>query len=363
MSLVLLTGATGFIGGHVAQALLSRSYEVRALVRPQSTLALQAPGLSVAPGDIRDPGSVAAAMEGCDAVVHTAALYTLWTADPAEVYEVNVGGTRNVLRAAVAAGVQQVVYTSTMSTVSLRTDGVPADESQLARPEELAGHYKRSKFQAERIARRMAAQGLPVVIVNPTAPVGPGDVRPTPTGKVIVDFLRRAFPAYVDTGLNLVDVADVAEGHVLALERGTPGERYVLGNAEGNVTLVEQLRMLAEITGLPAPSLRIPHGVALAAAYADALIEGKLLRRPPRVPLEGARMARKHMWADPSKAIRELGLPQHSVRDALKRAVDWFTANGYAPPLPKGSHVNPPHADTRAPASAGSPSGREETAP
>lgn len=329
MKRVMLTGASGFIGSHVATALLDSGYEVRALVRPGSALPFTHPALEPVPGDILDADSVDKAVEGCDAVIHAAALYTFWTPRPRLMYDVNVGGTRTVLNAAIRQGVERIVYTSTVSTVKLYTNGHLADETLDAEPSDLAGHYKRSKFQAEMEARRYASEGAPVVIVNPTFPVGPRDVKPSPTGKTIVDFLQQAFPAFIDTGINVVDVRDVAEGHVLALEHGTPGQRYLLGSAEGNVTLRELLGMLSEITGLSAPNRRIPWRLALTAAYVDHFIEGMLLRRQPRIPLEGAKYARKVMWVDPSKAVSELGLPQRPVRDALRDAVEWYISTGY----------------------------------
>ena len=335
MKRVLVTGATGFIGGHVARALLERGYGVRALVRSDSSLGWSRPEMESVEGDVRNRASVAAALQGCDSVIHAAALYTFWAPKPGLMYEVNVRGTRNVLEEAHRAGVERIVYTSTVSTLKHRGGGTLADESEDAEPADLVGHYKRSKFQAEMEARRLTEQGAPIVIVNPTAPVGPADVKPTPTGQVIVDFLRRAIPAFVDTGLNLVDVADVAEGHVLALERGVVGERYLLGSQEGNLTLREILQMLAGITGLPAPRRRVPMGLALAAAYVDQFVEGTLLRRRPRIPLEGTKLARKPMWVDCSKAVRELGLPQRPVEDALHQAVEWFTTQGYAPTTPQ----------------------------
>ena len=339
MNRVLVTGATGFIGGHVARALLERGYRVRALLRPGQELPWSHPALGAAFGDIRDRPSVAAALQGCDAVVHVAGLYTFWAPKPKLMYQVNVEGTRNVLEAAFEAGVERIVHTSTAGTLKHRGGGTLADETEDAEPADLAGHYWRSKFQAELQARRLAGQGAPVMVVNPTVAVGPGDVKPTPTGQVIVDFLRGAIPAYVNTGLNLVDVADVAEGHVLALERGEVGQRYLLGNQEGNITLKEMLRMLAELTGRPAPRRRLPMALALAAAYVDQFVEGTLLRRQPRIPLEGTQHARVPTWVDCSKAVRELGLPQRPVRDALRHAIEWFSAEGYITPSRKRARV------------------------
>jgi len=328
---VLVTGVTGFIGGHVARALLARGYAVRALVRPGQHLSFDHRLLTTAEGDIRDMASVRAAARECEAVVHAAALYSFWQPRTETIHEVNVDGTRNVLCAALDAGARRIVYTSTVSTVAFgRRDGALPDEMSLATPGGIAGPYKRTKFEAERIARRMAAQGAPIVIVNPTAPVGAEDVKPTPTGRVIVDFMRGAVPAVVRTGLNFVDVRDVADGHVLALERGTPGSRYLLGNAEGNLTLAEMLGMLSAITGRRAPTLPIPHVIALAAAYIDTFVEGRILRREPRIPVEGTRMAREPMWVDCSKSVRELGMPQRPVPEALRAAMDWFASNGYA---------------------------------
>jgi dihydroflavonol-4-reductase len=326
---VFLTGATGFIGSHVARSLLARGHEVRALVRPGRPLPFEDFALTTVDGDLRDRASIDRGIAGCDGVVHVAALYAFWPPDPAPLLDVNVKGTRNVLEAAIAAGAERIVYTSTVGTVHFNPNGIPADESSLAQPSDLVGPYKRTKYEAERIARRLAAQGAPIVIVNPTAPVGPGDVRPTPTGQVIVNFLRGAMPAYVDTGLNLIDVADVAEGHALALEHGTPGQRYILGNAEGNVTLQAMLEILAKETARPAPRRRVPYRLALAAAYVDHVVEGMILGREPRIPLEGTRMAATPMWADPSKAVRELGLPQSSVKAALSAAAAWFAVQGY----------------------------------
>ena len=334
MTRVLVTGATGFIGGHVARLLLDRGYEVRALVRPGRAIGWRHDSIELCTGDVRDRAAVDSALTGCDAVIHAAANYTLWSLEPRDIYDVNVGGTRNVLEAATVAGVERIVHTSTTSTVAFRTDRL-ATERDVAGPEAMSGHYKRSKYEAERIALRMASKGAPIVVVNPTAPVGPADPKPTPTGAVIVDFLRGRLPAVVDTGLNFVDVSDVADGHVLALERGTPGERYLLGNVDGNLTLLELLTRLARITGLPAPRWRIPHPIAYAAARLDGVVESTFLRREPRIPIEGVRMARQKMWVDPSKAVRELGLPQRPLDTALAMAARWFADNGYAPAPPR----------------------------
>lgn len=330
---VLLTGATGFIGSHVAWSLIQRGYEVVALVRPASPMTWRHDSLEVRAGDVRDADSVRSAMAGCEGVIHAAAQYALWSPDPGLIYDVNVQGTRNVLRAAVDAGVERIVHTSTVGTVRFRKD-TPATEADLALPRGMTGHYKRSKYEAERLALRMAAAGAPIVVVNPTAPVGAADVKPTPTGAILVDFMRGRLPAVVDTGLNFVHVSDVADGHVLALEKGVIGERYVLGNAEGNLSLLDMLQRVAKITGLPAPQWRIPHAMARLLGSVDALVEGSLLHREPRIPMEGVRMAHVKMWVDPSKAIRELGMPQSPLHDALTRAVAWYATHGYAPMPP-----------------------------
>jgi dihydroflavonol-4-reductase len=333
VSRVLLTGATGFIGGHIAWSLVQRGYEVVALVRPGKTMTWEHDSIEVRRGDIRERDSLRYALADCDSVIHAAAIYSLWTANPASIYEANVLGTRNVMEMAVDAGIERIVYTSTVGTTRFRSDRL-ADESDLASPRTISGHYKRSKFEAERLVRRMAAAGAPIVTVNPTAPVGPADVKPTPTGAVILDFLKGRLPAYVDTGLNYVDVTDVADGHVLAMELGVPGQRYLLGNVDGNLTLREMLTRLSRITGLPAPKVRIPLLAARVMARVDNFIESTVLRREPRIPMEGVRMAHQMMWVDPSKAVRDLGMPQHPIDDTLARAVRWFVANEYAPSPP-----------------------------
>lgn len=279
-------------------------------------------------GDLRDPESLKRAAAGCGLVFHVAADYRLWVSDPREMYGSNVDGTRNLLEAARAAGVERVVYTSTVGCIGFRKGGEGNEETPVSLAD-MTGPYKRSKFLAEEVARRCAAEGLPVVIVNPTAPVGDHDFKPTPTGKIIVDFVKGGMPAYIDTGLNLVDVRDVAEGHLLALERGKPGERYILGCQ--NLTLQEILTRLARICGCEAPSWRVPYAVA----YAAALLStgwARLTGREPRAPLDGVRMARKKMFASHGKATRELGFSPGPVDEALERAVGWFRANGYATP-------------------------------
>jgi len=325
---VLVTGATGFIGGNLVRALQARGYEVKALVRPgSSTLTLDNRGVEEAEGDVRDRESVAQALEGCQAVFHCAALYTFWNRDPQEVYRVNAGGTKTVLEEALRAGVDRAVYTSTVSTIGFPKKGLGTEEMEPT-PKDLVGHYKRSKYRAEKEALQLAAKGLPVVVVNPTAPVGPWDVKPTPTGGMIRGFLLGRIPAYINTGMNLVDVEDVATGHILALEKGKAGQRYILGNR--NVTLRQVLGMLEEITGKRAPRLRVPIRLVIALGILDQLIEGKVLGRRPLIPLEGVRVARKPMYVNCNKAIRELGLPQSPVEGALEKAVRWFRDYGYA---------------------------------
>lgn len=321
MSVALVTGATGFVGGHVAADLLADGWTVRALVRPQSMGSGRLPaGCAPVPGDLLDAAAVRAAAHGVDAVFHVAARYSLARARADEVYRTNTDGTANVLRAAVAAGAP-VVHCSSVATIGLPADGTPGTEDTPLPSSQVIGAYKRSKLASERLALDAAARGHRVVVVNPTAPVGPGDHVPTPTGRIITDFLAGRMPAYVDTGLNLVDVRDVAAGHRLAMERGTSGRRYILGNE--NMTLRQILHTLAALSGRRAPRLRIPHALAIAAAAVDEAVEGRLLGREPLAPLDGALMARKRMWVDGSRAVRELGLPQSPVRDALADAIAW----------------------------------------
>jgi dihydroflavonol-4-reductase len=324
-----VTGATGFVGAHVARALLAAGRQVRCLVRPSSDAALLATlPVERVPGDVTDPASVREGIAGCDEVFHCAADYRLYARDPAEIYRTNVEGTRIVLAAAEAAGARRIVHTSSVAALAPRADGTPVDEGAVATLDDVIGDYKRSKLLAEREVEAAWARGVPVVVVSPSTPIGDGDVKPTPTGKIIVDFLSGRFPAYVDTGLNLIDVRDVATGHLLAAERGRPGERYILANA--NLTLQALLAMLARIAGRSAPRLRLPHWLPLAIAHVEAPI-ARLFKREPRVPLDGVRMAKKTMFFDGSKAVRELGLPQSPIEPALRRAVEWFQANGYAP--------------------------------
>ncbi len=323
----LVTGATGFVGSHVASKLAGRGERVRVLVRRQAALKnLEGIPVEACAGDLTDPASLRRAMAGCRRLYHVAADYRLWAPDPAELYRNNVTGTRNVLEAAREAGVKRIVYTSTVGALKCPGNGHPSGEEAPVELQEMVGHYKRSKFLAEQEVLAAARGGLPVVIVNPSTPVGPRDVKPTPTGQMIVDFLNGRMPAYVDTGLNLIDVADAAEGHLLAMEKGRVGERYILGHR--NLTLKEILEMLARVTGLPAPQVQMPIGVALGWA---ALSTGwsALTRRPPRVSWEAVRISQKRMYFDSSKAVRELGLPQRPVEEALAAAVDWFRRHGY----------------------------------
>jgi dihydroflavonol-4-reductase len=323
----LVTGGTGFVGAHVVRALLARRRSVRCLVRPSSRRTnLEGLDVEIAIGDITDPASLAKAIAGVVNVYHCAADYRLYTTDPQALRASNVAGTDNVMRLASYAGVRRVIHTSSVGALGLSSNGTPADESTPVTADSMIGHYKRSKFEAERVAEAWAAKGLPVVIVNPSTPVGEYDVKPTPTGRMIVDFLNRRMPAYVETGLNLVDARDVAEGHLLAAERGRIGEKYILGNR--NMTLKEILDTLARLTGLPSPGMRLPHWIPLAAAAVDTFA-ARWTGRTPRVPLEGVRMSRHRMFFDSGKAVRELGLPQTPVEDALARAVAWFRGNGY----------------------------------
>ena len=323
----LVTGATGFIGWHVAKQLTDRGEDVRCLVRQTSdTSRLEPLGVELAVGDLRDAESLKTACAGCATVYHVAADYRLWSKDPQELYRANVDGTRALLKAAESA--DRVVYTSSVGVLGHHLDGTPADETTPVTVDDMIGHYKRSKFLAEELALERAAAGQPIVIVNPSTPVGEQDVKPTPTGKIIVDFLNGKLPGFVDTGLNLVDVRDVAAGHLLAAEQGAVGKRYILGHRD--MTLQEILTTLADLTGRPAPKLRVPFAVAFAAAYADTFWNTVIRRREPNIPVEGVRMSRHKMYFSPARAVAELGLPQTPVEEALRRAIDWFQANGYA---------------------------------
>lgn len=352
----LVTGGTGFVGAHVVRALLHREAAgsrrdaagfrrgtagvrrdaarvqrgaagVRCLVRPAADRSnLEGLDVDLTLGDLRDPESLAAACRGCEEVYHCAADYRLFAHDPSAIHASNVDGTRNLLAAARNAGARRIVYTSSVAALGLEPGGAPANETTPVDPTKIVGHYKRSKYLAERVAERAAADGAPVVIVNPSTPVGELDLKPTPTGRIIVDFLNGLLPAWVDTGLNLVDVRDVAKGHLLAAERGRIGEKYILGNC--NLTLRALLELLADLTGRRAPRLRLPHWLPIAVAALDTG-RARCFGGEPRVPLESARMARRKMFFDAGKAVRELGLPQSPIREALRRAVRWFEGNGY----------------------------------
>jgi dihydroflavonol-4-reductase len=323
----LVTGGTGFLGAHIVRALLRRGERPRCLVRATSDRRnLEGLPVEIVNGDLTDAASLQRATKGVAAVFHCAADYRLYVRDPRETYASNVEGTRNVLRTAAEAGVARVVYTSSVGTLGLDRNGQPANEETPVAPADMVGHYKRSKFLAERVAEEWARQGLPLVIVNPSTPVGELDAKPTPTGQILVRFLNRRMPAYVETGLNLVDVRDVAEGHLLAAEKGRVGERYILGHR--NMTLKEILDTLARLTGLPAPRLRVPHWIPLAVAAVDTSL-ARLVGRSPEIPIEGVRLSRHRMFFDASKAVRELGLPQTPIEEALERAVGWFRENGY----------------------------------
>ena len=324
-----VTGATGFVGSHVARALAEQGADLRLLVRPTSPTA-NIEGLrgDRVVGDLCDLESLKSAMAGCDVVFHVAADYRLWARDPREMYRSNVEGTRNVIQAAQLASVRRVVYTSSVSTMGFTRNGHLAHEDSPVNLREMIGHYKKSKFQAESLALEAGRNGAAVIVVNPTTPVGERDIKPTPTGRIIVDFLKRKFPAYVDTGLNLVDVKECARGHVTAMEKGKPGERYLLGGE--NLSLKQILDKLAAITGLPSPRVKLPYAVALATGVVDTAIRGVLLRREPRVTIDAVRMGRKKMFVSSAKAERELGWQIVPVDNALRRAVEWFREYRYA---------------------------------
>jgi dihydroflavonol-4-reductase len=324
-----VTGATGFVGSHVARVLAEQGADLRLLIRSGSDLAnLQGLKADRVVGDLRDPASIEKAMAGCDVVFHVAADYRLWVRDPEQMYRANVEGTRAILDAARKNGVRRVVYTSSVATMGFTSNGRPADEDSPVSLDHMIGHYKRSKFMAEQVAIDVGRGGMDVVVVNPSTPVGAQDIKPTPTGRIIVDFLKKKFPAYVDTGLNLVDVTVCARGHVAALEKGRSGERYILGGE--NLTLKQILDKLAAITGLPSPKVRVPYVVALATGVVDEVVTGRILRREPRATIDAVRMGRKKMFVSCGKAERELGWKTVPVDDALRRAVEWFQANGYA---------------------------------
>src|SRR5271166_39563 len=343
--LAFLTGATGFLGSHVARVLAEQGAELRLLVRPTSDVRnIEGLNADRVAGDLRDAASIEKALAGCDVVFHVAADYRLWVRDPDEMYRSNVEGTRTVLEAARRQGVRRVVYTSSVATMGFistaggETDviaspsraqlGRIADEESPVSLADMIGHYKRSKFMAEQVAIEAALSGVDVVIVNPTTPVGERDIKPTPTGRIVLDFLRRKFPAYVETGLNLVDATACARGHIQALEKGRSGERYILGGE--NLTLKQILDRLAAITGLKSPTVKLPYAFALAAGVVDEMVTGRLLGREPRATIDAVRMGRKMMFVSSEKAERELGWRTVPVDGALQRSVNWFRENGYA---------------------------------
>ncbi len=327
-----VTGATGFVGSHVAQLLSEQGADLRLLVRRTSRLEnishLKAERVT---GDLRDPQSLRVGMRGCDVVFHVAADYRLWTRNPQEMYQVNVEGTRAVIQAAMEANVRRIIYTSSVATMGFIGDGTPVQEDDPVTLDHMIGHYKRSKFLAEQAAMDAQRKGAPVVIVNPTAPVGEQDIKPTPTGRIILDFLRRKFPAYVDTGLNIVDVREVARGHLLAMEKARPGERYIMGGED--LTLKQLLDRLSSITGIPAPTIQVPHGVAMGFAAVDQFVTGLVLKKEPRATIEAVRMGKKKMFASSTKAERELGYKAGPVDAALRRATEWFRSKGYVNPV------------------------------
>ncbi len=324
----LVTGATGFVGWHIARKLLDRGEHVRILVRDVSRVR-ELDGAEVVVGDLRDAESLARAAEGCRVAYHAAADYRLWTRHSDEMYQSNVEGTRNLLNAAKSAGLERVVYTSTVGCIGLHTGDeqfVPSDETTPVNLDQMSGAYKRSKFMAEQVALEFAKDGFPVVIVNPTAPMGDHDFKPTPTGKILVDVVRGAMPGFVDTGLNVVDVRDVADGHLLAMERGVAGERYILGSE--NLTLEEIVTMAAKLAEVKAPTMRVPYAVAYAAGAMSTAWAG-VTGKEPMAPLDAVRMSRKKMWVRHEKAGRELGYSPGPARGAINRAIEWFRKNGY----------------------------------
>jgi dihydroflavonol-4-reductase len=327
---LLLTGATGFVGYHVARALEGEGADLRLLVRKSSNVKnLEGIRGDTFIGDLADPASLKAAVQDIDAVVHVAADYRLWIPDPDAMYRANVDGTRELLRLAREARVPRVVYTSSVATMHFFTNGMISDEDTPVSLADMVGHYKRSKFLAEQEAIQAAKGGQPVMILNPTTPIGTHDVKPTPTGRIFVDFLNRKFPAYVDTGLNLVDVNEVARAHVLALTKGTSGRRYILGGE--NLTLKQILDKMSAITGIPSPTVKIPFGIAATYAFFEEWITGRIRGKEPRATLEEVRMGRKKMYASSSRAERELGFRVAPVYQAMRAAIEWFRANGYTP--------------------------------
>ena len=327
---IFLTGSTGFVGHHVAHALAAQGADLRLLVRKTSNLAnLEGIAGETFVGDLSTPESLRAGLEGCEAVVHVAADYRLWIPDPQAMYRANVDGTRELLRMAREAKVRRVVYTSSVATMHFRTDGIVINEETPVTLDDMVGHYKRSKFLAEQEAIKAAEAGQDVIILNPTTPIGPNDAKPTPTGRIFVDFLNGKFPAYVDTGLNLVDVSEVARTHAAALTKGTPGRRYILGGE--NLTLKQILDKMSAITGIPSPTVRIPFAVAATYAFFEEWITGRMRGKEPRATLEEVRMGRKKMYASSARAQQELDFKIAPVYPAMRAAIAWFREHGYAP--------------------------------
>jgi dihydroflavonol-4-reductase len=323
-----VTGSTGFIGSSITRELLKDGREVRVLVRSGSDISnLRGLDVELWKGDLLVQESLRQGLKGCDVLYHAAADYRLWTRTPDEMYRINVGGTEAILEAALENGLSKVVYTSSVGTLGNPGDGTPGNEETPVALADMVGPYKKSKYLAERTAEKYISKGLPLVVVNPSTPVGPRDIKPTPTGKIIVDFLKRKMPAYLDTGLNIIAVDDCARGHVLAEQKGRIGRKYILGNT--NLTLQNIFRLLEEITGLPAPRVRLPYLPILMAAYINEGLS-RIIGREPLIPLAGVRMASKFMYFDSSRSVKELGLPQTPVREALAQAVEWFRGKGYA---------------------------------
>ncbi|MFN8613022.1 MAG: NAD-dependent epimerase/dehydratase family protein [Vulcanimicrobiota bacterium] len=326
---VLVTGGGGFVGSHLVRALLARGHQVRVLARsPKSVEILRDQNFETAIGDLKDRESLKAAVQGCQRVFHCAADYRLWSRNYRELYENNVDGTENLLKVCKDGGVKEVVYTSSVAAIGIPKSGRPGDETTPVRLDDMIGHYKRSKFLAQQVAQDFARE-YPVFIVNPSTPIGSHDWKPTATGKIIVDFLNGKMPAFVDTGLNLVAVEDVVEGHLLAPEKGQPGRLYILGNQ--NLTLEQILQKLAGLTQKKAPKVKLPYAFVYGLAWAENFVSGTLLRREPSIPLEGVKMARKRMWFANDRAVTELGFKTTSVDAALQRAIDWYRGHGYVP--------------------------------
>jgi len=327
---IFLTGATGFVGHHVARELAAQGADLRLLVRKSSKLQnLEGIKGEIHIGDLSDPESIRPALEGCDALMHVAADYRLWIPDPQAMYRANVDGTRELLRMAREAGIKRVVYTSSVATMGFRKDGIIVNEDTPVTLKAMVGHYKRSKFMAEQVAIEAAKSGQHVMILNPTTPIGSNDAKPTPTGRIFVDFLNHKFPAYVDTGLNLVDVSEVAKAHATALTKGRPGERYILGGE--NLSLKQILDKMSAITGIPSPTMKIPFAIAATYAFFEENITGRIRGREPRATLEEVRMGRKKMYASSARAQQELGFRIAPVYPAMRSAIEWFRAHGYAP--------------------------------